>query len=504
VTFRVEHHENIRKVTTYGDDCVWKGIKFETSEGRNLTFGSLEDTDQTMIYEAATCDHIIGFLFPENRNCKPDAIITGPKCMIDQEKTKHEECPEDSVMFGCDSQLCAPEIKECNIIDDPFFMPAFTNEEITEDPSRFGVQTLMRSNDQTFEVQGYMCPYNGGLGAAKRVGRDGSLTSAGIGSILGGIAIKTQGHIITIAGASSTTSARMTIDGQVVGQQLAELADGSFLNSLLPWQECLNSPSGLSIKRVWSDPMRWNYRITVDAGRLDGAYGLCNSMYDWDMWMTTFADSAVVNGSLFDQDTLSWLEEDCRVDQSMLEEVQAGTIAEPRTSEKACEDSGISLGQAKEHCKDLTSAASRAICEVQYCSDQGNKNTVTTMGNAYADAICDTTSMAYQVCTPYYDYKLYGCSSCKFGDVTTQHSWPECMSQCVLTTGCKQVVWHQHEKTCELYTCASFDDEDGTPGANMNYISAVCYMTNEQKLLDDAAVEANKLENRLQPPAPIE
>jgi len=83
-------------------------------------------------------------------------------------------------------------------------------------------------------------------------------------------------------------------------------------------------------------------------------------MYDWDMWMTTFADSAVVNGSLFDQDTLSWLEEDCRVDQSMLEEVQAGTIAEPRTSEKACEDSGISLGQAKEHCKDLTSAAVRA------------------------------------------------------------------------------------------------------------------------------------------------
>jgi len=504
LTFNEATHETIVMATVFGANCQWEGIEFETSEGRNMSFGEMAQTAQKSVYTAASCDHIIGFLFPQNRNCKPDGIISGPKLLEEVKQAEPAaaaaavECPEESVRFGCGNKLCATDIKECNLFEDPLFSATFSNSAAYSDPARFGVQTLMRSVDGEFEIQGYMCPYNAGLGAAKTVNADGSLSSDSIGTITGGVAIKTKSHIITMAGASSNTAARITIDGHVVGQTLTDLSDGSVLNTSATWQECLNIPEGLSIKRVATDPLKWNYKILADAGLPDNQHGLCNSAWSDILWADEFGDSTPGH-ALFDNDTLAWLEQDCQIDPTMLDEVAAGTVAEPRTPEVACESNGIKLTAAKEHCADLTSESSRALCEVQYCSDNANKDTVLRIAAATSDEICETTFMASQVCTPYYDYKLYGSKDCQVGEIKQQSSWPECMNSCILTSGCKQAVWEQIEKTCALYVCASLEDEDGAPGQNMNYVSAVCHMEDELRKLEAAAVEANKLENRLQP-----
>jgi len=212
--------------------------------------------------------------------------------------------------------------------------------------------------------------------------------------------------------------------------------------------------------------------------------------------MANFKNSTP-HSALVDAETLAWIEQDCEVDISMKEEVEASTVATPRDAEDACEETGVIYELAVEHCATILDAA-KALCELQFCSDSANANTVIAMAAADSEITCQTSFLASQVCTPYVDYRFYGCPRCKLGQTTEKSSWSKCMNDCYSTSGCKQAVYDLSSKECKMYSCVSFEDADGTPGMSLNYVSAVCYMNTTMADLATAAAEGK--ENRLEPP----
>jgi len=243
--------------------------------------------------------------------------------------------------------------------------------------------------------------------------------------------------------------------------------------------------------------MHWAYQFIVNESLVDNFYGLCNSRNDWDTWMAIFPDSAPI-APLFTQETLDWLEDDCQVHPTMKSEVESNTVAEPRGAEEACQATGVSLSLSEADCKHLF-GTSKLLCEVQFCSDDGNKNTGISIAAADSDSMCTTAFLAAQVCTTHVDYKFYGCSACEIGEATTVSTWTKCQNNCLLSTGCRQAVYDKRDGKCALYSCASLDDADGTPGMSLNYISAVCYMDDTLKDLEKAVNQSTL--NRLEPPA---